>query len=90
MLFLLKLYICFSSLFVAVSNHVLPKDVQSCTWDGIQLRNGASLQDEDSSSSASSIESDLLNHGAEQGKAGGTLCILSNHCKFLLGFLVVG
>ncbi|XP_073477146.1 death ligand signal enhancer isoform X1 [Aquarana catesbeiana] len=53
----------------SVSNYILPKSVQSCTWNGIKLQNDAALQDVEvsleSASPASSSESDL-HHLAEQ------------------------
>ncbi|XP_040200905.1 death ligand signal enhancer isoform X3 [Rana temporaria] len=57
----------------SVGNHILPKSVQSSTWNDIKLQNDAALQDVDvsleSASSVSSSESDHLHHLAEQGMA---------------------
>ncbi|XP_072256696.1 death ligand signal enhancer [Pyxicephalus adspersus] len=55
---------------LSVSNQVLPKSVQSSTWNDIHLRSDAPLQNVDVSvasvSSASSDESGLLHHVVQQ------------------------
>lgn len=82
----------FSSLFVvAVSNHILPKSVQSSTWNGIKLQNDAALQDVDvsleSGSSVSSSESDHLHHLAEQGMAGRRHPVHLNNIFFTVAYV---